>query len=171
MKIRFPRIPRQILTSLVAALMCCAVMRAEKTFDGYREILSIAITDIKCDAEIDCGNGRRTLMLSFGGSCDNEYFKGIVLPGAFDNQKFEEGGAATLSARYVLKGVDCEGKDCQIFIENNATVGSSDSKPTVFTDSRALSFLNSPGLIGYLDSDGPFTIRIYAPSDLFNSDF
>lgn len=152
----------RFLTLISATFICYASMKAEKSIDGYKEILSIEITDINCDAAVDCGEGRKAIMLSFGGRCDNSYFKGRVQPGAFDNQKIE-GNTGTLSARYLLKGVDCEGQQCSIFIENNARLGSSDSTPTVCTDSKALSFLNRPGLVGYLDFGEPFTIRIYAP--------
>lgn len=75
----------------------------------------------------------------------------------------DDGGISTLSARYTLSGVDSRGDSCRIFIENEAVQGSPYSLPKVFTDSKALSFLNTSDLIGYIDTEGDFTIRIYAP--------
>lgn len=59
--------------------------------------------------------------------------------------------------------MDNKGDSCHIFIENNAIQGSSYSKPKIFTDSKALSFLNSSNPISYLDNKSKFTIRIYVP--------
>ena len=61
-----------------------------------------------------------------------------------------------------MEGIDFAGDSCRIFIENNAFANSNISKPKIITDSRALSFLNDSDLIGVLDNNGPFTIRIYA---------
>lgn len=129
---------------------------------NYKEVLAIQIKDI---VNIGCAiaqTGQSVNMLSFGGTCDNEYFKGNVMPGGIDCQRTEN-GTTTLSARYMLKGVDCAGDSCTIFIENNATANSNISKPKITTDSHALSFLNNSNLIGILDTNGPFTILILAP--------
>lgn len=136
--------------------------QASDITQDYKEVLAIQIKDI---ANIGCAiapTGQSVNMLSFGGTCDNEYFKGNVMPGGIDCQRTEN-DATTLSARYMLKGVDCAGDSCTIFIENNATANSNISKPTIITDSHALSFLNNSNLIGILDTNGPFTIRIMAP--------
>lgn len=128
----------------------------------YKEVLAIQIRDI---ANIGCATaptGQSVTMLSFGGTCDNEYFKGAVMPGGIDCQSTEN-GTTTLSARYMLKGVDCAGDSCTIFIENSATANSNISKPKITTDSRVLAFLNDSDLVGILDNNGPFTIRILAP--------
>ena len=154
---------KKFIAIIILSIACGFAAKAKKSIEGYNEILAIVITDIKCDAAVECGDGRSCVMLSFGGYCDNEYFNGTVLPGAFDCQKTEQ-GATTLSARYVLKGRDRNNDECTIFIENNARAGAQFSHPTIYTDSKALSFLNKPGLIGFLDNSGDFTIRIFAPA-------
>lgn len=148
--------------NIVSMAMAASSFNIAAQLEGYKEILAITITDAKMASSVCCEKDRWAGLVSFGGHCDNNYFKGDVLPGGFDNQK-KEHGISTLSARYMLRGVDNRGDSCKIFIENNALEGSIYSSPKVFTDSKALSFLNHSELIGYLDSDGKFTIRIYAP--------
>lgn len=131
--------------------------------DNYKEVLAIRISDIDKSSEVKADSGQSAVMLGFGGECDNSFFKGKVLPGAFDCQRHSD-GITTLSARYVLEGIDSAGEKCHIFIENNAFNGSDISKPRIITDSKALSFLNNADLIGKLDNSGPFTIKIYAPA-------
>lgn len=162
----------RLLIFLSLALVClesiCAECKKQTDSigipDNYREILSIRITDIAKSCHISADDGMSVSLLSFGGSCDNEFFKGTVLPGGYDCQ-LTEGSQTTLSARYVMEGVDSAGDCCKIFIENNATAGSKLSKPKIITDSRTLSFLNTSELIGFLDDSGPFTIRIFAPCE------
>ena len=148
--------------NMMTMAMAASSFNVAAQIEGYKEILAITITDANVSAMVNSGKDRAAGMVSFSGRCDNSYFKGEVLPNAVDNQK-NENGVATLSARYMLRGVDNRGDSCQIFIENNAMQGSVYSSPKVFTDSKALSFLNTSELIGYLDNDGKFTIRIYAP--------
>lgn len=77
-------------------------------------------------------------MIPFTGSSDGYYFKGEIAGAGCDTQMFGIEGRPAFSARYLLKGVDCRGRECSIFIENN---GDSLDKctPTIITDSAALS--------------------------------
>lgn len=150
------------LNYMMALAMTASSLAMAADIEGYKEILAISIADMDMVSSVKCDAGRAVRLVSFGGSCDNDYFKGTVLPGALDRQ-MDDGGLSTLSARYTLSGVDSRGDSCRIFIENEAVQGSSYSLPKVFTDSKALSFLNTSDLIGYIDTEGDFTIRIYAP--------
>ena len=69
--------------------------------------------------EVTSGD-RVVKMLPFDGTCDGPYFKGTILQGGVDTQKTDLEGNGTLSARYMIDGVDCEGNKCRMFIENNA---------------------------------------------------
>lgn len=144
--------------------LCSAIIIAMSAFaqlEGCKEILSIKITGAEGSSSVTCNDSLAASFVAFSGYCDNEYFKGKILPGAFDNQKKID-GRTTLSARYMLEGKDKANQKCKIFIENNAIEGSSYSQPRVFTDSKALAFLNTSELIGYLDhSDNQFYVRIY----------
>ncbi|SRR5574344_3043604 len=124
-----------------------------------KEILTIIIMII---STVSVSNGSQKVnMLSFGGHAESEFFTGDVLPGGMDTQKMDS-VSGTLSARYMLKGKDCKGENCSIFIENNATFGHEYTEPRIVTDSKALSFLNTAKLKGKLDNkDGKLTIRIY----------
>ncbi len=130
--------------------------------EGYKEILAITITDVNLSSSVNCSDDRSSSLVSFGGHCENGYFIGDVLPGAYDNPRTED-GISTQSSRYMLRGIDNRGDCCQIFIENNAMQGSVYTTPKVFTDSKALSFLNTSELIGYIDNHGKSTFRIFAP--------
>ena len=58
-------------------------------------------------------------MIAFSGEADGPYFSGKILPHGVDTQKSEAGKPLQLSARYMLEGIDCTGKQCCLFIENN----------------------------------------------------
>jgi alpha/beta superfamily hydrolase len=149
---------KKIVLFLLAAM---TAVSAFAQLDGCKEILNIRITGVEDSSKIDVNESMGVGLKAFGGYCDNQYFKGKVLPGGFDNMKKID-GVATLSTRYVLEGTDKNGQVCKMFIENNALQGSSYSSPTVFTDSKALAFLNDSPLVGYLDkSNHEFRVRIF----------
>ena len=77
-------------------------------------------------------------MIPFTGSTDGYYFKGDIVGTGCDTQKYAPDGSVMFSARYLLKGTDCDGKSCSIFIENNGPALEL-CTPTVITDSAALS--------------------------------
>lgn len=149
---------RKLLTLL---LILCALPALRAALpEGLEEVLAITITDIADRGTVEGSDGSRASMLGFGGHTESPIFTGTVLPGAYDCQK-SRGGVFTLSARYTLEGTDSAGQKCHIFIENNAVGGSPLSHPTVVTDSKALAWLNSTPLTGYLDnSDGALTVRL-----------
>lgn len=146
---------------LFILLFALLTMSLSAQLENCKEILAISITDVKVSSEVICDNDRAASYLAFNGYCDNDYFKGVILPGAFDNMK-QQNSEKTLSARYMLVGTDCKGDSCHIFIENNAKQGATYTLPTVFTDSKALAYLNNSELIGYLDNtNNQFYVRIY----------
>lgn len=93
-------------------------------------------------------------MILFSGSVDAPFFKGEILPGACDTQKYLTSERGQLSARYMLKGRDREGRDTLLFIENNADLsedGSWKTKPVIFTDNENLSWLQEENLTGEIE--------------------
>ena len=110
------------------------------------------------------GDRSAVSIVSFGGEASSPSFKGKVLSGAADTQIKRVDGAKTLSARYILEGVDCEGSACKIFIENNGTDigGGIKTTPTVITDSPALKHLETAPLYGSVVSkNGDLIVRIF----------
>ena len=77
-------------------------------------------------------------MIPFTGSTEGHWFTGEIQGQGCDTQKYPPEGGAMFSARYLLKGVDCDGKNCSVFIENNGPALEL-CTPTVITDSSALS--------------------------------
>lgn len=128
------------------------------------EILTIFITIL---GAMSVKGGEETVnMVPFTGTAQSEYFTGEVLPGGVDTQRYTpEGGS--LSARYMLRGIDCAGDSCTIFIENNGVFGAEFTTPRIVTDSKVLSRLNGASLKGKLDfSPSGLVIRIYeSPSE------
>ena len=82
------------------------------------------------------------MMIPFGGTAEGEIFRGIVCPGGVDTQRVDLAGVRSMSARYMLDGVDCTGAACRIFVENNGWFERMEmpfrTVPTFLTDSAAL---------------------------------
>lgn len=93
-------------------------------------------------------------MILFDGYVDAPFFKGEILPGACDTQKYLKNEKGMLSARYMLTGKDDSGTDTKIFIENNACLidGEWKTKPRIFTDNRRLSYLSKEELFGKIEA-------------------
>ncbi len=87
---------------------------------------------------------QKVVFLPFDGTIDSDIFKGEVLPGGVDVQVTDPSGIRRLCAKYLLKGIDMDGKECSIFVENNGYFepGSDPmpfrAHPVFITDSKAL---------------------------------
>lgn len=111
-------------------------------------------------------------MIFFTGSAGGDFFHGAVSGVGTDTQK-EVNGKMTLSARYILKGKDYTGKECGIFIENNAEMRNDDAgvpfitHPVILTDSENLTWMETGKITGKLipGEKGP-VIEIYSESVL-----
>ncbi len=90
-------------------------------------------------------------MIPFTGTCDSKIFRGRVLPGGMDTQVFPSGDQGTLSARYMLEGVDAENRPCKMYIDNAAIMEKDRETvtfPRIRTDSPALRWLEAADLRG-----------------------
>lgn len=108
-------------------------------------------------------------MIIFGGFVDAPFFKGQILPGACDTQKYLKGESGTLSARYLLSGTDDVGRETKVFIENNACLGNDGewkTTPVIYTDNPRLNWLESERLTGEIEGcDGGVRIHFYREAD------
>lgn len=109
-------------------------------------------------------------MIVFDGTCEAPFFKGYILSGACDTQKYIIGHRGMLSARYMLEGEDEYGQPARIFIENNACLsddGQWKTTPVIYTDSPALSWLEKERLTGEIEGkeDGVL-IHFYREDDI-----
>lgn len=118
-----------------------------------QDVLTIKVVII--GADVVKGHGAEACMLAFDGTCECENFHGKVLPGGVDTQQEWYPNARTLSARYMLEGVDATGAACKIFIENNAVLDADGQAaytvPKVITDSDALAWLETTALKGTIE--------------------
>lgn len=112
--------------------------------------------------------GDSVVMIPFTGQATGRYFEGTVLNGGVDTQIIERGGRHTLSARYMLRGTDHVGQECEMYIENNGDIDPAltdmlfRTTPRIVTNSRALSFLNDSVLTGEgFPAESGVEIRIY----------
>ena len=116
------------------------------------EILRIEVRLTGCN-EV-AGGTERVVMLPFTGCCKGMLFTGEILPGGVDTQRIDGAGRCRLSARYALKGVDSQGNDCQLFIENVAVSAPGEemlTHPSIRTDSPALRWLETAQLTGRIE--------------------
>jgi len=89
------------------------------------------------------GLAGEVLMIPFGGIVEGDLFNGRVLPGGVDTQTVDQNGVRHMSARYMLEGIDKDGEQCRIYIDNNGWFSGEmvmpfKTIPTFFTDSKAL---------------------------------
>ncbi|MBD5467595.1 MAG: hypothetical protein HDR21_05515 [Lachnospiraceae bacterium] len=111
-------------------------------------------------AEVLESHSTKVVMIPFDGEAISEYFAGKTVCQGFDTQITKD-GIFSLSARYMLEGTDRNGKRCRLFIENNGT-SMDNCKPTIYTDSSALSFLESAKLSSVAEcAEDGVIIRIY----------
>ena len=115
-----------------------------------QEILTIQVC-ITQTLEVK-GKSAEAVMIAFDGTCDCENFKGKILPGGVDTQKEFYPEKRTLSARYMLEGIDREGGKCHVFVENNG-IANADGMvektiPKIITDSECLSWMEIAELSG-----------------------
>lgn len=94
-------------------------------------------------------------MIPFDGTVKGEIFNGIIEPCGVDTQVTNQAGVRHMSARYMLTGKDNEGKDCHIYLENNAWFTNGErpkpwiSTPKFITDSKKLApYLHRNQFIG-----------------------
>ena len=104
-------------------------------------------------------------MICFGGRCDCDFFRGEILSGGVDTQRYLNSAPGRLSARYMLSGTDDEGTPTRLFIENNGETGADGvmvTRPRILTDNPRLAWLEDARLTGsVLPRDGGVTICFY----------
>lgn len=127
--------------------------------EGKKEILTIQIF-LMNKAVIKEYEGYNETAVYFTGYCDNEYFKGAILPGAKDVQTQTGTDAVVPRAEYTLSGIDFEGNICQINIVNERK--GEFFRPRITTDSPVLSYLNHAELTAVLEGfERGLTVRIF----------
>lgn len=119
--------------------------------------------DVRLDGFYEVrGKQGEACMILFHGTAGGPLFQGSILPGGVDTQMQRAGETRFLSARYMLEGVDADGGSCRIFIENNGAIGPDGiaTRPRIFTDSAALSWLEDAALYGTVEENGEKRVRI-----------
>lgn len=106
--------------------------------------LVMTITVTTYEAQMLEGQDSRVVMIPFSAEAAGKYFSGRTVTNGVDTQVTVKGNFS-LSARYMLEGVDCGGNKCRLFIENNGA-SLENCHPKIYTDSRELAFLENAEL-------------------------
>ena len=133
---------------------------AEQERAGRGEVLRIDVTLTGHEKE-EPEPGYMILTLPFTGFADGRWFRGEIQPGAADVQRWRDGAIERLCADYWLEGADFTGAKCRVHVVN--VDEGRGWKPTVTTDSAALSFLNGADCFTVMEMRpvGPI-VHIYA---------
>lgn len=135
-----------------------AIELVREFLKGRTNVLSV---DVLCtDFQKTEEDGITVMTIPFGGVMHTPFFSGLVQPGAADVQRWQGDKPIRLCADYVLKGADYTGAPCWVHIINEDVGGG--WKPTVTTNSEALSFLNGADCTEALEirREGP-VVRIF----------
>ena len=70
-------------------------------------------------SNLECAYGAVT-MIPFRATVESELFSGETLPGAVDVQIENPGMSRQMCAKYMFKGKDYAGNECQLFVKNES---------------------------------------------------
>ncbi len=132
-----------------------------------KEILTLIII-IGSTFQVKNDDDMLVRMINFTGTAQSEYFQGEVLPGGVDTQTQYPDGFVNFSARYMLKGVDADGKECLVYVNNEITRETPPgfTTPKIVTDSPLLDSLTSGEMLGKIGfEDGNLKIQIFAKEE------
>ncbi len=137
------------------------VNRPEKEGEKMEKELLLKI-HVQCqEPMVVRGQTRDIVMIPFTGTAEGPYFRGTIEGAGVDTQKIPKGGEPFLSARYLIHGKDDEGRECQVFIENE---GSADAgfTPMIVTDSPLLARWETTPLKAEVEGiSGGVLVRIF----------
>ena len=134
-----------------------AFLRMNDFLEGKKEWLTITVFVTGCEVLTQTAD-RHEQEVYFTGYCDNEHFRGCIVPQGVDTQ-ITENGQWKLHAKYRLEGQDGKKERAGISVENEKLDGR--YRPHVTTDSEALAFLNEMDLVAVLEHfNGGLTVRI-----------
>ena len=107
------------------------------------------------------GVNSKVVMIPFSAEAEGKYFNGKTVANGVDTQITTTDGFS-LSARYMLEGVDRTERKCRLFIENNGT-SLDNCVPKIHTDSEELAFLERAELNADVECvENGVIVRIYA---------
>lgn len=135
-----------------------AIGAVKEFLQDREEILSI---DVQLDGrKLEHKGFYNKLTLPFHGEAKSKWFTGTIQPGAADVQERNGFQILQCKADYILSGKDYTDADCQVHVINMDT--GAGWKPTVTTNSKALSFLNGVDCTVHLEQRkcGP-VVHIY----------
>ncbi len=139
--------------------VCLAAI--QEFIEERTKILEVDVRLTGVEKNFDKKTGVFKQRLPFDGTAETAYFKGTIAPGAADDQQYKGTYCISCRADYVIEGTDYTGAPCKVHVVN-AKKGKENWKPTLETDSAALSFVNGADCRTVFEGreQGPI-IRIY----------
>ena len=105
-------------------------------------------------------------MIHFGGSANCDRFKGNIVADSVDTRLKFSGQVETLSARYILEGVDDDGNECRIYVENNGVDDKGMvTQPVIITDNPKFAWIESAPLHGTTSWGSTLQIHMWTTAD------
>lgn len=124
-----------------------AIVAAKEFLMGRKEVLTVDVRLL--GHEITRKGLYSKVVLPFGGEATGKWFTGKIQDGANDTQERKGFKPIKFVADYVIDGKDHSGEKCKVHVIN--TFDGKTWKPTVSTDSKALSFLNGADCTAVLE--------------------
>ncbi len=132
--------------------------RIQKFTSENKELFEI---HIQITREITSKDDDTTIVrVYFTGNCNSPLFHGKIEQEGCDTQKYYPDGSCNIRAEYTLVGMDSENDACCLYIVNQKKGNA--WKPSIRTDSKALSWLNDCTFTAELEHyTGGLTVRIF----------
>ncbi len=131
-------------------------------------IFKVYVRDEDC-SNMECKYGAVTI-IPFRATVESDLFSGETLPGACDVQIENPAKSRNMCAKYMFKGIDKEGNECHLFVENNSYLAPV-MRDDPFLNAYPVFMTDSPALGDYLSQqrfrsevagvDDHIEIRIY----------
>ena len=105
-------------------------------------------------------------MIHFGGRAECDNFKGNVVADSVDTRLKYPGMVETLSARYILEGVDAKGNPCRVYVENNGIDNNGMvTEPIIITDCPDYAWIENAPLHGTVSWENGLTIHVWTTEE------
>ena len=140
------------------------VVYPDNSLSYTEEIFTFSI-NIGASDSVSGGIGDAT-MIHFGGSANCDRFKGNIVADSVDTRLKFSGQVETLSARYILEGVDDDGNECRIYVENNGVDDKGMvTQPVIITDNPKFAWIESAPLHGTTSWGSTLQIHMWTTAD------
>lgn len=143
-----------------------AVVKPDTTLKYTKELFTFFIDIGASDTVTGTETGGKATMIHFGGRAECDNFKGNVVADSVDTRLKYPGMVETLSARYILEGVDAKGNPCRVYVENNGIDNNGMvTEPIIITDCPDYAWIENAPLHGTVSWENGLTIHVWTTEE------